>query len=117
MGLTYLAAWLGLIEYGRLAAGETLLVIGANGGVGSAAAQIGEWRGARVLGVDRRVPLPEASAAIAIDDFFVLDDQPVEVKVRRLTQRRGQRSFSIPSADQCSSRLLSRWHIAGGCLK
>lgn len=89
VGLTYLAAWLGLIEYGRLAAGETLLVIGANGGVGSAAAQIGEWRGARVLGVDRRVPLPEASAAIAIDDFFVLDDQPVEVKVRRLTQRRG----------------------------
>jgi len=89
VGLTYLAAWLGLIEYGQLAAGETLLVIGANGGVGGAAAQIGKWRGARVLGVDRRPPLPEAPAARAIDDFFVLNDQPVEVQVRSLTQGRG----------------------------
>src|SRR5208282_2634508 len=30
IGLTYLAAWLGLVEYARLAPGETLLVIGAN---------------------------------------------------------------------------------------
>jgi NADPH:quinone reductase len=42
IGTTYLAAWLGLVEYGHLAAGETLLVIGASGGVGVAAAQIGE---------------------------------------------------------------------------
>ena len=52
IGLTYLAAWLGLVEYARLAPGETLLVIGANGGVGSAVAQIGKWRGARVIGAD-----------------------------------------------------------------
>ncbi len=89
VGLTYLAAWLGLIEYARLAAGETLLVIGANGGVGGAAAQIGKLRGARVLGVDRRPPMPDASAAHAIDDFFVLDDQPLEGKVRGVTQGRG----------------------------
>jgi NADPH2:quinone reductase len=41
IGVTYLAAWLGVMEYARLAAGETLLVTGAGGGVGSAAAQIG----------------------------------------------------------------------------
>jgi NADPH:quinone reductase len=54
IGLTYLAAWLGLVEYARLAPGETLLVIGASGGVGSAVAQIGKWRGARVIGVDQQ---------------------------------------------------------------
>jgi len=32
-GVTYLAAWLALIEYAQVGAGETLLVIGANGGV------------------------------------------------------------------------------------
>src|SRR6185369_6273604 len=33
IGLTYLAAWLGLVEYARLTAADTLLVIGAGGGV------------------------------------------------------------------------------------
>ena len=41
IGVTYLAAWLGIIEYAQLRSGETLLVVGAGGGVGSAAAQIG----------------------------------------------------------------------------
>jgi NADPH:quinone reductase-like Zn-dependent oxidoreductase len=50
IGVIYLAAWVGVVEYARVAAGETLLVIGANGGVGEAVAQIGKWRGARVIG-------------------------------------------------------------------
>jgi NADPH:quinone reductase len=89
VGLTYLAAWLGLIEYAQLAAGETLLVLGANGGVGGAATQIGKWRGARILGVDRRPLLPEAPTVRAIDDFFLLNDQALESRVRGLTQGRG----------------------------
>jgi len=32
--VTYLAAWLGLVEYAQLAPGETLLVIGASGALG-----------------------------------------------------------------------------------
>jgi NADPH:quinone reductase-like Zn-dependent oxidoreductase len=32
IGVTYLAAWLGVIEYAQLASGETLLVTGAGGG-------------------------------------------------------------------------------------
>jgi NADPH-dependent curcumin reductase CurA len=42
-----------LVEYAQVNAGETLLVIGANGGVGSAVAQIGKWKGARVIRADR----------------------------------------------------------------
>jgi len=34
IGVTYLAAWLGVVEYAQLAPGETLLVIGAGGDVG-----------------------------------------------------------------------------------
>lgn len=41
-------AWRMLITVGRLRAGEDLLVVGASGGVGSAALQIGKRAGARV---------------------------------------------------------------------
>ena len=89
IGVTYLAAWLGLIEYAQLASGETLLVTGAGGGVGGAAAQIGKWRGARVIGIDRR-PLPKDSpTAGAVDDFFVLGDEPLKSVIRGATNGRG----------------------------
>jgi len=87
--VSYLAAWLGLVEYAQVAAGETVLVIGANGGVGGAAAQIGKYRGGRVIGADRRPLSAEAPAARAIDDFFVLGDQTLEANVRRATNGRG----------------------------
>jgi NADPH:quinone reductase-like Zn-dependent oxidoreductase len=98
IGVTYLAAWLGVIEYAQLATGETLLVTGAGGGVGGAAAQIGKWRGARVIGVDRR-PLPDNSlVAEAVDDFFVLGDEPLESVVRRVTNDRGAQESECSGA-------------------
>jgi NADPH:quinone reductase len=89
IGLTYLAAWLGVVEYAQLAAGETLLVTGAGGGAGGAAAQIGKWRGARVIGVDRTELPPESPAAAVLDDFYVLGDEPLDSMVRRATNGRG----------------------------
>jgi NADPH:quinone reductase len=88
-GVTYLAAWLGLIEYAQIGAGETLLVIGANGGVGSAAAQIGKWKGARVIGTDNGPLAQAASAARAFDEFLVAKDRSFEIGVRELTKGRG----------------------------
>src|SRR5882672_4500778 len=82
IGVAYLAAWLGVVEYAQLAKGETLLVTGAGGGVGSAVAQIGKWRGARVIGADQRQLPDDSPAAGAVDDFFVLGDEPLEAVVR-----------------------------------
>src|SRR3990170_2626850 len=45
----YATAWRGLITAGLLRAGEDLLVVGASGGVGTAALVIGRHAGARVL--------------------------------------------------------------------
>src|SRR5277367_2488811 len=56
VGVNYLAAWCG-IEVAGLKAGETILLIGAGGGVGGAAAQIAQRLGARVIGADKRAPL------------------------------------------------------------
>ena len=63
IGVTFAAAWLGVVEYARLRPGETLVVIGASGGVGGAAVQIGRRIGARVIGVDRSQPHPDSPAA------------------------------------------------------
>lgn len=49
MGVTYQTAWFGLFDRARLQAGETVLVTGAAGGVGSAAVQLAKAAGCRVL--------------------------------------------------------------------
>ena len=59
VGVNYMAAWCG-VEATGLSAGETLLLIGAGGGVGNAAAQIARRLGARVIGADNRMPRPDA---------------------------------------------------------
>ncbi len=89
IGVIYLAAWIGVVEYARLTSGETLLVIGAGGGVGGAAAQIGKWRGARVIGVDRRPLRPVAPAARAVDESFVLEGEALDAIVAGATNGRG----------------------------
>src|SRR6266850_407657 len=89
IGVTYLAAWLGVVEYAQLAPDETLLVIGAGGGVGGAAAQIGNWRGAHVIGVDQHQLRSDSPAARAVDDFFVFEGGTLDSIVARATGGRG----------------------------
>ncbi|BBL80268.1 oxidoreductase [Rubrobacter xylanophilus] len=48
-GLACLAAAMGVLELGELSAGEAVLVTGAAGGVGSAAAGISRWKGASLV--------------------------------------------------------------------
>jgi NADPH:quinone reductase-like Zn-dependent oxidoreductase len=49
-GLAYVTAGSALIEVGEISSGETVLITGAAGGVGSAASMIARWKGARVIG-------------------------------------------------------------------
>ena len=49
VGVTYVTAWLSIIDAAQLSADETLLVIGATGGVGSAAIQIAKWKNGSLL--------------------------------------------------------------------
>lgn len=50
--LGIVTAWAAIFDRGELKKGQTLLVLGANGTVGTAAVQLGAWAGARVIGVD-----------------------------------------------------------------
>src|SRR5262249_57930248 len=47
--LSVLTAWQALFEHANLAAGQSVLIHGGAGGVGSLAVQLARWRGARVL--------------------------------------------------------------------
>jgi NADPH:quinone reductase-like Zn-dependent oxidoreductase len=50
VALAALTAWQGLFEHGGLQAGQTVLIHGASGGVGSFAVQFAKWKKARVIG-------------------------------------------------------------------
>ncbi|HEY8874051.1 MAG TPA: NADPH:quinone oxidoreductase family protein [Stellaceae bacterium] len=70
LSLVYDTAWFALRERGRLEPGETVLVLGASGGVGRAAVQLGHAMGARVLaGISR--PEREAAALAAGADAVI----------------------------------------------
>jgi len=49
--LVGLTAYQALFDAGKLKQGETLLILGASGGVGSMAIQLAKWRGAKVIAV------------------------------------------------------------------
>jgi NADPH:quinone reductase-like Zn-dependent oxidoreductase len=48
-----LTAWQGLFDHGKLAKGQTVVIHGAGGAVGSAAVQLARWAGAEVIGTGR----------------------------------------------------------------
>lgn len=83
VGVPYLAAWQSLVEAGGLKKGERLLITGAGGAVGSAAAQIAHWKGASVLaaGLAQR---PEHA-----DVFINLKAQDLVSAVREATGGNG----------------------------
>jgi len=69
--VNYGTALHGLRDRAALKAGETLLVIGAAGGVGLAAVQVGRLLGANVIGVasteEKRAVVAEAGAGVTLD--------------------------------------------------
>ena len=48
-----LTAWQALFDHGKLAAGQTVVIHGAGGAVGSTAVQLAHWVGAEVIGTGR----------------------------------------------------------------
>ncbi|WP_233804612.1 quinone oxidoreductase family protein [Paraburkholderia sp. HP33-1] len=88
IGVNFVVAWLGTVEYAQLQAAETIAVLGAGGGVGGAVVQIAKARGARVIAVDRR-PLDPATPAGRLIDAYVPFDEHAAERVRELTSGAG----------------------------
>jgi NADPH2:quinone reductase len=88
IGVPFVTAWEGLRRAGLPVPGETVLILGLNGKVGQAAAQIASWRGARVIGVVRREE-PYAGHATGPVEAIAADSADVAARVRELSNGRG----------------------------
>jgi NADPH2:quinone reductase len=87
--VTYQTGWFGLHRRARLAAGETLLVHAAAGGVGSGAVQLGQAAGARVIGVTGGERKAEAARALGADVVIDRNTQDFVEVVKEVTEGRG----------------------------
>jgi NADPH:quinone reductase-like Zn-dependent oxidoreductase len=68
----------GLLDRGELQAGQSLLVLGAGGGVGMAAVELGKALGARVVGAASSPQKAEAVRAAGADEVIVYPRAPFD---------------------------------------
>jgi NADPH:quinone reductase-like Zn-dependent oxidoreductase len=72
-----LSAWQGLFDHGRLTTGQTVLIHGAAGGVGSIAVQLAREVGARVIGTGRTADRDRAGE-LGVHTFLDLETEKLE---------------------------------------
>ncbi len=87
--ITYQTGWFGLHRRAQLAAGETLLVQAAAGGVGSGAVQLGKAAGARVIGVVGGERKAEVARSLGADVVIDRRSQDFVSVVKDVTGGRG----------------------------
>ena len=102
---TYGTSYYALKQRANLQPGETLLVLGAAGGVGLAAVELGKAMGARVIAAassDEKLAVAKAAGA---DELINYSDGQLKDKVKALTDNRGADVIYDPVGgelfDQC----------------
>jgi len=85
----YQTGWFGLHRRARIQPGETLLVLAAAGGVGSAAVQLGRAAGARVIGVVGSAAKAEVARELGADVVVDRSREDFVTVVKEVTGGRG----------------------------
>ncbi len=89
LSVTYGTAIHGLVDRGRLRAGDTVVVTGAAGGAGQAAVEIAKLMGARVMAVvssDEKAAIAKSAGA---DETILFPGSDLKTDVRSLTRGNG----------------------------
>lgn len=103
----------GALRHGGLKAGETLVVLGATGGVGSAGVQIGKALGARVIAV---VSKPERASEIkhlGADHIVALSEGNLAEAVQKLTNGKGADVVLDPVGGEVTGKALAAVSTSG----
>ena len=90
--MIYATSWHALMDRAQLQAGETVLVLGAAGGVGTAAIQLAKAAGARVIAAastDEKCALCTSIGADATINYSGLDAGQLREAIKRLTDGKG----------------------------
>ena len=85
----FVTAWDAMVDQGRLAAGETVLVNAAGSGVGTAAIQIATAIGARTVGTARTADKLERARPLGLGEGIVAEGGKFADEVRKRTGGRG----------------------------
>ena len=105
IGTTYGTSYYALKQRAALQPGENLLVLGAGGGVGIAAVQLGKVMGARVIAAASTDDKLAAARAAGADETIDYSDGKLKDKVKALTGGRGADVIYDPVGgdlfDQC----------------
>ena len=97
----------GAVRHGGLKAGETLLVLGATGGVGSAGIQLGKALGARVIAVVSKPERASEIRGLGADHVVALSDGPLAEAVQKLTEGKGADLVLDPVGGQVTGQAFS----------
>ncbi len=87
--LTYGTSYHALKDRGQLQAGETLLVLGASGGVGISAIQIGKMMGARVIAAASTSQKLQVCKDNGADEVINYAEEDLRARIKALTSGKG----------------------------
>lgn len=87
--IAYQTAWIGLVQRAGLTSADTVLVLGATGGTGTAAVQLARALGAQVIGVVNGSVKADRCRELGATDVIDRSKEVVSEAVRRLTNGRG----------------------------
>lgn len=89
-GLVYLTAWRMLVERCQLQAGQTVLILGAGGGVNSAAIQVAKMAGCTVYATTSTAEKVQRARELGADEVLNYREDPQWSKtIYQLTDKRG----------------------------
>jgi NADPH:quinone reductase len=89
VGVNFLTAYEGLFHRANLQQGETLLVTGAQGGVGSAVLQLGHTHDAKLIAVDRKPLQSKQFDGIELLGYVDTSSSDLKEAVKEITKGRG----------------------------
>ncbi|MCY4454078.1 MAG: NADPH:quinone oxidoreductase family protein [Immundisolibacterales bacterium] len=107
--LTYGTSYHALVDRGRIAPGETLLVLGATGGVGTAALDIARNLGARAIaagGSDEKLATVREIYGVRDVVNYSKDEETLKDRVNRLTGGRGADVIYDPIGGEAFQQTL-----------
>jgi len=87
--LTYGTSYYALKDRAQLKAGETLLILGAAGGVGSAAIELGKFMGARVIACASSSEKLAACKQLGADETINYETEDLRERIKQITNDKG----------------------------
>jgi len=89
IGVTYFTSYHALVQRANIQPGETLLVLGAAGGVGSTAVELGKALGAKVIAAASSDEKLELCKQLGADEVINYANEDLKERIKALTNGRG----------------------------